>query len=41
VAKEMEAAGHGSVLKHMGLRDDVAAQIKGFDPRTLKPTGRK
>jgi hypothetical protein len=25
----------------MGLRDDVSAQIKGFDPSTLRPTGRR
>jgi len=40
IAKEMEAAGIDSVMKHAGLRDDVSAQIRGFNPQTLKKTGK-
>ena len=38
VAKEMEAAGIDSVMKHAGLRDDVSAQIRGLNRNTLKKT---
>lgn len=36
IAKEMEAAGIDSVMKHAGLRDDVQDQIRGFDKSKLR-----